>query len=289
VIASLGIALREGIEAALVVGIVLLYLQRTGRYRLRNVVYGAVGAAVVASLGIALAFESVGLDVENPYFEGGLLAVTGVLVISMVIWMMRTVRGLRARVEHRLESLTAERTGPAATAGLFGFVFFMVLREGAELVLLLKAAGFGSQAGPARLAGAAVGLILAVLFAGLFVRGSLRVNIRRFFRYTSWALLFLGAKLLLTSLHEFGEVGALPFGNAFFEEAGELTTGTAGDVLLGAVVAVPVLLLFWDLTAPWRRSRERGPRRDGRQLPSAGRPVRLASADKRTEAVHGDH
>lgn len=252
-ITSLGIALREGIEAALVVGIVLLYLQRTGRYHLRSVVYGAVGAAVAASVGIALTFQSIGLDVENPYFEGTLLAITGILVISMVVWMRRTAKGLRARVEKRLEGLTAERTGAAAVVGLFGFVFFMVLREGAELVLLLKAAGFGSEAGPARLAGAVVGLLLAVLFAVMFVRGSVRVNLQRFFRYTSWALLVLGAKLLLSSLHEFGEVGALPFGNAFFEEAGELTTGAAGDALLGAVVAVPVLLLLWDLTAPWRR------------------------------------
>lgn len=159
-ITPLGIALREGIEAALVVGIILLHVQRTARDNLRAVVYGAVAGAVAASIGLALALERVGLDVENPYFERSLPAVTGVLVITMMMWMLRTVKGLGSRVEERPDGLTAERTGPVAVAGLFGFAFFMVLRKGAELVLLLKAARFGSEADPARLTGAVLSLLL---------------------------------------------------------------------------------------------------------------------------------
>jgi high-affinity iron transporter len=269
VITSFGIALREGIEAALIVGIVLLYLGKTGRRSLASVVYWAVGAAVAVSVALAVSFEAMGLDVENPYFEGIVLAVTGVLVISTVLWMMRTVKGLRARVERRLESITGRSAGVVATAGLFGFVFFMILREGAELVLFLKAAAVGSQtevsqvASISRLTGAVLGLVLAILFAVFFVRGSVRVDIRRFFRFTGWALLVLGAKLLLGSLHEFGELGILPAGNAFFEEAGEVTQGLAGDLLVSAIVAVPVILLVWDLTAPWRR-RHSAPCEEGR-------------------------
>jgi high-affinity iron transporter len=190
--------------------------------------------------------------------------------------MMRAARGLKAGVEGRLHSLTASRTGRTLGWGLFSLVLVMVLREGAELVLFLKAATLGSEASVADLAGALVGLGLAVLFAVFFVRGSVRVNIRRFLRYTGWALLLLGAKLLLGSLHEFGELGVLPSGNAFFEEAGELTEGVVGDIFLSVVIAVPVALLLWDLSGP-RRSRlsgrmhGRGPRR------------------RTTEVVHDQH
>lgn len=253
VITSLGIALREGIEAALIVGIVLVYLARAGRSSLKGYVYGAIAAAVVLSMTMAVVFETMGFDVENPVFEGVILAIAGVFVITMVAWMMRTARGLKAGLEGRLNSLTSTRTGRALGWGLFGFVFVMILREGAELVLFLKAATLGSEASIGHLAGALVGLGLAVLFAVSFVRGSIRVNIARFLRYTGWALLLLGAKLLLGSLHEFGELGVLPLGNALFEEAGELTKGLVGDILLSLVVAVPVALLLWDLSSPWRR------------------------------------
>ena len=259
-VTSLGITLREGLEAALIVGIVLMYLSKTGRSSLKGYVFAAVGTAVAASVALAVAFESIGLDVENPYFEGILLGVTGLLVVTMVLWMRRAVTGLRAHVETRLEGITGTETSAAAVLGLFGFVFFMVLREGAELVLFLKAASLGSEASVTNLLGALIGLSLAVLFAVLFVRGSVRVDIRRFFRYTSWALLALGAKLLLGSLHEFGELGVLPFANGFFEEAGELTGGLAGDILMGVIIAVPVVLLLWDTTNSWRQSRRRGTR-----------------------------
>ncbi len=262
-ITSLGIALREGIEAALIVGIVLLYLAKTGRSNLKGYVYGAIASAVLISVAIAVVFETVGLDADNPTFEGIILAIAGLFVITMVVWMMRTARGLKAGMEGRLDSLTTARTGRALGWGLFGFVFFMILREGAELVLFLKAATLGSEANVADLAGALVGLALAVLFAVFFVRGSVRVNIGRFLRFTSWALLLLGAKLLLGSLHEFGELGVLPFGNGLFEEAGELTQGAAGDILMTVVIAVPVALLLWDVSGPWRRRLSARIRRDG--------------------------
>ncbi|MCL5734307.1 MAG: FTR1 family protein [Actinobacteria bacterium] len=266
-VTSFGIALREGIEAALVVGIVLLYLVKTGRSNLKGFVYAAIAAAAVISVALAVTFETAGFDADDPTFEGIILAIAGLFVITMVVWMMRTARGLKASMEGRLDSLTASRTGRALGWGLFGFVFIMILREGAELVLFLKAATLGTEASIANLGGALVGLGLAVLFAVFFVRGSVRVDVRRFLRYTSWALLLLGAKLLLGSLHELGELRILPFGNALFEEAGELTEGVAGDVVMSVVIAVPVALLLWDVSGPWRRRLSarvhggRGPRR----------------------------
>jgi FTR1 family protein len=278
VVTSLGIALREGIEAALIIGIVLMYLAKTGRMHLKSYVYGALGGAVLVSIGLAVAFETIGFDSENAYFEGALLAVAGLFVITMVLWMWRAARGLRAGVENRVETITSDNKGTAMGWGLFGFVFFMVLREGAELVLFLKAATLGSEASAGNLIGALIGLALAVLFAVLFVRGSVRVNIKRFFRYTSWALLLLGVKLILHSLHEFGEMGALPVGNRFFDEAGVLTGGLVGDILMSVIIAVPVVLLLWDASSPLRQRWTRG---GGGEKPPVGPTAAAETASER--------
>lgn len=256
-LSSLVITLREGIEAALIVGIVLMYLRRVGRTDLGRYVYLGVGAAALASVGLAFLFESIGFDVENPYFEGILVVVAGLFVISMVVWMRRTASGLRARMESRLEVMTTKKTGKALGLGLLAFTFVMVLREGIETVLFLKAATWGGEASATVLVGAFIGLALAVSFAVLFVRGSVRLNLPRFFRYTSLALLLLGVMFIADGLHEFGELGALPVGNEFFEELGEAIGGTVGKVLLGIVVAVPVLLLLWDASGGLRRKRGR--------------------------------
>jgi high-affinity iron transporter len=252
-IASLVIALREGIEAALVVGIVLAYLTKVGRKGLRRVVYVALATAVCASISLAAVFELAGLNPDNPYMEGVILGIAGLFVVSMVAWMWKASQGLKARMEGRLETITSEGSGKAIGWGLFGFTFVMVLREGVETVLFLKAAALGSEASVAAFAGALVGLGLAIAFAVLFIRGSVRVNLPRFFRYTSLALLVLAVKLLLGSAYEFSELGLFPLGNGFVEKVGEVTTGTAGAIITSAVIAVPVLLLLWETSAGLRR------------------------------------
>lgn len=254
-ITSLVITLREGIEAALVVGIVLAYLTKVGRRDLKRVVYVALAGAVAVALILAAVFEIAGLDPENPYMEGVILAIAGLFVVTMVLWMWKAAKGLKARMENRLETITAAERGKAVGWGLFVFTFVMVLREGVETVLLLKAAALGSEASVAAFAGAFVGLGLAVLFAVFFIRGSVRINLPRFFRYTSLALLVLGVKLLLGSAHEFSELGLFPLGNAFIEELGEVTTGTPGAIITSVVIAVPVLLLLWETSSGLRRRR----------------------------------
>lgn len=249
-ITSLAITLREGIEAALVVGIVLAYLAKVGRGKLKRVVYVALGAAIAVSVALAVVLETVGVNPDNPYLEGVILGIAGLFVVTMVIWMRRAARGLKARMEDRLSTITSGEKGKAIGWGLFGFTFFMVLREGIETVLFLKAAAVGSGASVTALAGALVGLVLAVTFAALFVRGSVHVNLPRFFRYTSLALLVLGAKLLLGSAHEFAELGLFPAGNELIEEVGGVTTGTVGVIITSVVIAVPVLLLLWETVVP---------------------------------------
>jgi high-affinity iron transporter len=252
-VASLVITLREGIEAALVVGIVLAYLTKLGRGHLKRFVYMGLASAVAASVLLAAVFKLVGLDADNPYVEGIVLAVAGLFVVTMVLWMRKAARGLKAKMEKRLETITSRSGGRAIGWGLFGFTFIMVLREGMETVLFLRAAALGTEASPAALAGALIGLGLAVSFAVLFIRGSVQINLPRFFRYTSIALLVLGAKLLLGSVHEFSEVGLFPIGNHPIEEVSGVATGTPGSIITALVIAVPVFLLLWEISGGVRR------------------------------------
>lgn len=266
---ALVIMLREGIEAALVVGIVLTYLRRTERGALIRVVYLALGAAVIVCVAVAAVFELVGLDAEDPRVEAILLGVAGLFVLTMVLWMWRATRGLKASMEARLDAITQSSEGRAATLGLFGFTFVMVLREGIEAVLFLKAAALGAQANAASFLGAVLGLGLATTFAVLFVRGGVRIDLRRFFRYTSIALLVLAAKLLVGSVHALGELGLLPLTSGVVDALGEIAEGTVGGILTSAVIGVPVLLLLWEITA---QVRCRVLRRDaGRKEPCAGK------------------
>ena len=134
------ITLREGMEAALVVGLVLTYLHRTGRSDLRRWVYTGLGLAAVVSVLGAIGFNLAGFDPENEVLEGTLLAIAAVLVFSLVVWMWRASRSLKQQIEGQLDSLT----GPAAGGrrqgwGLLAFVFFMVFREGVEMILFLAA------------------------------------------------------------------------------------------------------------------------------------------------------
>jgi len=132
------ITLREGMEAALVVGLILAYLNRAGLVPLRRWAYAGLGLAAVASIWGAITFMLTGFDPENEVLEGTLLAIAAVLVFSLVVWMWRTSRGIKQQLENRLESLTASETKRQGW-GILAFVFFMVFREGVEMILFLAA------------------------------------------------------------------------------------------------------------------------------------------------------
>src|SRR5512137_2021745 len=143
ILESFVVALREGIEVALVVGMLLAYLNRTGRRAYGRFVLFGLGAAVLASLGMAAVVQRYGLDADNPVVEGGLMFVAAALVTSLVVWMWRTGRSIRHRLEQRLDTLlgNAETAAPdsRSAVGVFVFAFVMVLREGVETVLFLAA------------------------------------------------------------------------------------------------------------------------------------------------------
>jgi high-affinity iron transporter len=200
-LSALLVALREGVEAALVVGIVLVYLNRSGRRALKIYVWGGVLLACVASIAAALLLERWALSEDG--FEGLLMLAAAALVITMIVWMNRTARTLRKDIEHRVETY-AQQSTRAAGWGIGLFVFFMVVREGAELVLILRAVEL-SSAGVRVWIGTLLGISIAALVGIFFFQGTLRIPLHRFFTATSVILMVVAFQLALTGVHELSE------------------------------------------------------------------------------------
>ena len=200
------IALREGVEAALVVGIILVYLSRTGRSYLTRFVWYGVAAAAALSLGVAVALER--WHISEDGFEGLMLLAASVFVVTMIVWMNRVARHLKKQIEEKVE-LYAERAGKAAGLGIFLFVFLMVLREGAELALILRAVELSTE-GLQTWIGTIAGMGAAVAVGLFFFKGTLRVPLHRFFAVTSVILMLVAFQLALTGVHELSEARWLP-------------------------------------------------------------------------------
>ena len=204
------IALREGVEAALVVGIILVYLSRTGRQSLARFVWYGVAAAAALSLAVAVALER--WRVSQDGFEGLMLLVASVFVVTMIVWMNRVARHLKKEIELKVETYAA-KAGRAAGLGIFLFVFLMVLREGAELALILRAVELSSE-GLQTWIGTIIGIAVAVAVGLFFFKGTLRVPLHRFFAATSVILVLVAFQLALTGLHELSEARWLPSSKA---------------------------------------------------------------------------
>ncbi len=197
------VTLREGVEAALIVGITLAYLSKIGRNDLRKAVYAALAAAFAGSIGVAILLSRTKWNED--IFEGWVMLAAAFFVVTMIVFMMKTGRKLKGQIEGKVGLLA----GDDAWIGLFFFVFLMVLREGAETVLILSAVTLNSSELMSFL-GTLGGVIVAVLFGVMFVKGSVRINLQKFFRVTTAILFFVAAQLIVSGLHELSENGVLP-------------------------------------------------------------------------------
>jgi FTR1 family protein len=206
VLSAFLIALREGVEAALVVGIILVYLARTGRAQLARYVWSGVALAAALSLAVSMALDHWRIDGDG--FEGLLMLLAAAFVISMIIWMNRVARHLRKDIEQKIENY-AVRAGSAAGWAIFLFVFLMVLREGVELAVILRAVELSSE-GIQTWIGTMAGLAAAVAVGLFFFKGTLKVPLHRFFAATTIILWLVAAQLALTGLHELSEARWLP-------------------------------------------------------------------------------
>jgi high-affinity iron transporter len=200
------ITLREGVEAALIVGIIAAFLVKEGHREALRQMWVGVAIAVVLCLGVAIALEVVNQDLPQKEQEGletviGLIAVAA--VTYMIVWMRRNARGIKSTLEGEAASALAA----GSTMALVGMAFLAVLREGLETSVFLLAAFQQSTDTAAAGAGAVLGLLAAVAIGLGLYRGGVRINLSRFFRVTGLVLVFVAAGLLATAAHTAHEAG----------------------------------------------------------------------------------
>ncbi len=207
-IAAFLITLREGVEAALIVGIVLASLRRLGETRHQRAVWAGVATALVLSVGAALALNALGLAFTGrgeALFEGAAMILAAGVLTWMVVWMRRQGR----QAQSALERDTARAVEAGHGRALFALAWVAVLREGIETVLFMTAAAFGATP-EQTLTGAALGLAAALILGWLVFHAGKRVHLRLFFRVTGIVLLLMAAGLLAHGLHELQEAALVP-------------------------------------------------------------------------------
>lgn len=240
-LSALLIALREGVEAALVVGIVLVYLDRTGRRALARYVWAGMAAAVALSFAAAVLLQR--WQISEDGFEGVLMLAAAALVVSMIVWMNRVARHLRKDIELRIERY-AQRSERVAGWGIGFFVFLMVVREGAELILILRAVEL-SIAGLQVWIGTGLGIALAVAVGIFFFHGTLKVPLGRFFAATSTILIVIAFQLALTGFHEMSETLWLPSSGREMAIVGPIVRNEYFFFVVILAVAIVVVLREW--------------------------------------------
>jgi high-affinity iron transporter len=232
------IMLREGIEAALIVGIVASYLKRTGRSAWMPAVWVGILLALAVSLfaGAALQFASAEFPQKaQELFEAivGLVAV--VFLTTMVFWMRRVARSIKAELHASIDAAlagSADRAGGQGLA-LVGMVFFAVAREGLESAFFLLAV-FQQSAGAAAPLGALLGIAAAVVLGWGIYAGGVRLDLRRFFRWTGVFVLVVAAGILAGSIRALHEAGVW---NHLQAVAFDLSTVLPADGPIGTVFA----------------------------------------------------
>ncbi|HDQ73870.1 MAG TPA: high-affinity iron transporter [Chloroflexi bacterium] len=207
-IAALLITLREGLEAALIVGIVLSVLRKLKRTDQSRPVWVGVAAAIAVSIVAGLALNALGVAFSGrgeEIFEGIAMLVAAGVLTWMIFWMQRQGRHVQAQ----LESDVRQAVTVGSAWALFSLAFVAVLREGIETVLFLTAAAFSAT--PAEtLFGGALGLAIAVVLGWLIFAAGKQLDIRAFFRVTSILLILFAAGLLAHGVHELQEAALLP-------------------------------------------------------------------------------
>jgi high-affinity iron transporter len=259
-LATFFLMLREGLEAALIVGIVAAYLVKIDRRdALPKVALGvaaAIGLSVAIGVAVTLTIQRLPTLVQDGL--EGLAALLAVAVLTwMLFWMRRQGRALKGELEHDVDLAITKNT----TLALVGLAFVAVIREGIETVLFLIPILQFNGTGLDTLIGGLLGLFIAAAVGWAIFFAGVRVNLRRFFTVTGAVLIFVSAGLVAFAIHEFGEAGILTNAGTAFDLNGVLPDGGAlGSVLRGLfgyrsaptplelfgylAYLVPVLVLF---------------------------------------------
>jgi FTR1 family protein len=239
------VTLREGVEAALIVAIVLGYLRKINRSDLAKSAYiGLVGAAGFA-VAAAILFRRFEMN-EDLWLEGWGMLIASAFVATMVIWMWRTASRLKGNIENQIEQAANTASG-SFSFGIFAFVFLMVAREGIETILFLAAVRFNTTA-MMNFVGGLIGLGLAIVFGYLFVKGSIRINLRKFFSITSIILLVVAIQLFISGLHGLSEAEVLPASAREMAIIGPIVQNQAFFYII--ILALTGLMLIWQRQRP---------------------------------------
>lgn len=241
------IALREGLEATLIVSILLAYLRKTGHGERASWIWWGTLSAILASAAVGTVIFVVGAEFDGTgeqLFEG-LVTLAAVAVLTwMIFWMRR--QGARIRGELHGKASAALASGGAALASL---AFFSVLREGVETALFFYAAAKGTAAPSggvvAQLLGGTLGLGVAAMLGVLLYRGGIRLDLRSFFRVTGTVLVVVAAGLFGFAIHELQEAGVLPF---LTSVAFDISARLPDDAGLGAILRS---LIGYNATPSW--------------------------------------
>lgn len=201
------LSLREGLEAALIIGIVLSALRQMHHRELASAIWAGTGSAALLSLLSAILLTRLGLELKDPaeaVFEGLTMLLAAAILTWMIFWMRERAGNMKSELESGVQ-----RASQSGAWSLFGLAFFAVLREGVELALFLSAATFSSSALQTIL-GALLGLGTAILLGWSFFATTVRLDLRRFFQVTGLLLLLFAAGLLARGVGELVEVGWIP-------------------------------------------------------------------------------
>jgi high-affinity iron transporter len=243
--------LREGVEAALIVSIILAYLAKTENQRHFGKIWLGAGAAVVVSVVIGLVlFNTIG-GFEEPaeqIFEGFAMLLAAGVVTWMLFWMRRTSANIRGELQAGVDRALVD----GGILGLAVLAFTAVIREGIETALFLmgQATAAGTEAS-STLAGAIIGLVIAVAIGYALYRGAQVINLRTFFSWTGIALIFIAAGLLSHGVHEFIDAGWITIGTSTaFDISGILPHDPAAGPL-GVVGSILRALVGYTSTPEW--------------------------------------
>lgn len=229
--ASLIISFRETLEAALIVGIVLSYLNHIRQFRYHNTVYLGVTAAIVCSIILAFIFEyfTQGFSGTNEeIFEGITMILASIFLSWMLIWMAR-----QNNISNDLKSKLQNKIDNEHSVGIFFLVFVAVLREGIETVLFLNAATMNAEGSV--IVGSLVGVCLAILLGYIIFVALEKISLKKFFRTTTIMLGLFGAGLFAHGIHEFQEATVIPI---FIEHVWDINPATS---LINGVSHYPAL------------------------------------------------
>jgi high-affinity iron transporter len=206
-LASFVITLREGIEAALIVAIILAYLKKVNAKALAKPVYLGIAAGIMASVAVAAAFVVLSVEFEGELeqvFEGTTMFLAAAILTTMIVWMQKNSKAYSESLRQKVSLALSGKE----SFGLASLAFVSIFREGVETVLFLGSASFNTS-GLQLLIGGAIGLGLSLAVAVAIIRYSVRVNLSTFFKVTGVLLVVFAAGLVAHGIHEFEEAGLI--------------------------------------------------------------------------------